>query len=178
MFNREKFKKLVHYVCWKCEDFSSLGAIKLNKILLYTERDYFLKTGESMTGETYVKRQFGPAPKHIVSVLEELQNEHKILVKDTIEYGKPKRRFINLTEPDLTNLSADELSVVDKVAPAICLRHTARSISNETHDAIWEIAELGEEMPLYTVFAVQGEVDEDDYDWARRQVAPKGELVA
>jgi hypothetical protein len=33
-FDREKFKSLVHYVCWRCmDDPSKLGSVKLNKIL-------------------------------------------------------------------------------------------------------------------------------------------------
>jgi Protein of unknown function (DUF4065) len=172
MFNREKFKNLVRYVCWKCENNTTLGAIKLNKVLLYSERAFYLRSGEPLTGETFVKRQFGPAPLHVLEVLRELQDEHIIAIKDTIEYGKSKRRFINLnTDPDLSMFTKEELAIVDRVAQDICWRHTARSISDKTHDDIWEMAEMGQEIPLFTVYAVQGEVDETDFAWAKSEVA-------
>jgi hypothetical protein len=179
MFNREKFKSLVRYICWKCENNTSLGAIKLNKVLLYSERESYLRTGEPLTGETFVKRQFGPAPIHILEILGELQNEHIIAIKDTIEYGKRKRRFINLnSDPELSAFSKEELAIVDRVAQDICWRHTAKSISDATHDLIWDMAEMGEPIPLFTVFAVQGEVDETDFAWAKEQVAALESVLA
>jgi hypothetical protein len=178
MFDRQKFKNLVRYVCWKCENNSSLGAIKLNKVLLYSERESYLRSGQVLTGETFVKRQFGPAPIHILEILHELESEHVIAIKDTIEYGRTKRRFINLSsEPELSMFSKEELAVVDRIAQDICWRHTAKSISDKTHDDIWEMADMGEPIPLFTVFAVQGEVDEQDFAWAKEQAALVGAAV-
>lgn len=170
MFDREKFKRLVHYICWKSENYPSLGAIKLNKVLLYAEREHFVKFGVPITGVVFVKRQFGPAPPAVVSVLNELQDDRAIIIRDRVEYGKPKRDFVNITEPELTGFTLAELSIVDRVMTDVCLRHTARSISNKTHDAVWEMAHMGEEIPLYTVFGVQGEVDEADFAWANSVV--------
>lgn len=36
-YNAEKFKALVHYICWKVEDPRQLGATKLNKILWFSD---------------------------------------------------------------------------------------------------------------------------------------------
>jgi hypothetical protein len=43
-------------------------------------------------------------------------------------------------------------------------------ISHASHDDIWEMAEIGEEIPLTTVFAVRGEVTEDDVAWADSEI--------
>jgi hypothetical protein len=59
-FNNKKFSNLVHYICYKCDDPSQLGATKLNKILWYCDMFSYRWNSESMTGENYIKRQFGP----------------------------------------------------------------------------------------------------------------------
>ena len=171
--DQAKFKSLVHYICAKCEDHSKLGAIKLNKVLLYSEREAFLRLGAPITGARFVKRQFGPVPIAIVSTLEELQGEGAILIRDRLMYGKQKRDFINLKEADCSMFTAQEISIVDRVTHEICFLHTARSISEKTHDDVWEMAQIGEEIPLFTVFAVQGEVDETDIAWAQEKLAAR-----
>ena len=64
--DREKFRSLVHYVCWRCaDDPAKLGRVKLNKILWLTDFTSYYETGKPMTGARYVKRQFGPVPSAI-----------------------------------------------------------------------------------------------------------------
>jgi hypothetical protein len=171
MYNGEKFKNLVLYVCSKCEDPRRLGATKLNKIIWYSERQAFLKLQKPISGVKFVKRQFGPVPIAIMPVLTQLQNEGALAIRDVEYFGKPKREFISLRNPELGEFSAQEISIIDQVTQIICEAHTAASISERTHDDIWEMAEIGEEIPLTTVFAVKGEVTESDVSWADAQIA-------
>jgi hypothetical protein len=63
--------------------------------------------------------------------------------------------------------SSDELRLIDEAFEHVCLNHTARSVSEETHGVIWELAAMGEEMPYSTVFAANdGEITEEDIAWA------------
>ena len=72
----------------------------------------------------------------------------------------------------LAVFTAEEIKLVDAAFEHVCLDHTAKSISEETHGIIWEIAQMGEEIPLATVFASDvGEVDEDDFAWAKEKLA-------
>ena len=171
MYNGKKFKTLVHYVCSKCPDPRMLGATKLNKILWYSELHAFLKLEKPISGARFVKRQFGPVPVAIVPVLKELQQEGALVVRDVEYFGKPKKEFISLRDPELSDFNADEISIVDEVTEIICEQHTAASISKQTHDDIWIMAEIGEDIPLETVFAVKGEVTEKDIAWADSKIA-------
>lgn len=166
-----KFDALVHYVCAKCEDPSKLGATKLNKVLWYCDIGSFLYFGRPMTGETYVKRQFGPVPKHILAAKQRLIAKGALIEREAPLYGYAQKQLLALTRPDLSRFSGDEISLVDDVLDAICHNHTAASISQLTHDHVWEAAEIGEELPLYTVFALRrGELDESDMAWARAEM--------
>ena len=73
MLDWAKFKSAVHYICDKASsDPSVLGAIKLNKVLWYSDVINYLITGKPITGETYIKRQHGPVPKDIIRAIDEL----------------------------------------------------------------------------------------------------------
>jgi hypothetical protein len=170
-FNSDKFKALVHYICYRA-DRADLGATKLNKTLWYADLWTYLMHGTSMTGEGYIKQQFGPVPKHILSSLEELQTEGKIAVRDAEFFRYEKKEYIALKRPDLSLFSGEEISIVDELINMICRGHTARSISDKTHDRIWELADIGEEIPYYTAFAGSlGEIDQNDITWAHRSIS-------
>lgn len=169
-YDAVKFKAMVHYICAGCEDYRKLGATKLNKIVLYAEREAYLHLGGGISSPRFVKRQFGPVPVAMVPVLHELNEEKKIIIRERSVGGNVKRDFINIAEPDLSMFNASEISIIDRVAHDVCHNHTATSISLETHDDVWEMAEIGEDLPMFTVFAVQGEVDEDDIMWAQGEI--------
>lgn len=166
-FDRQKFLDLVHYVCHKADDPSVLGAVKLNKVLWYSDVIHFMVTGSSITGEEYIKRQLGPVPRHIVAAVDQLVFDGRVARGKVDYFGFVKSEYIALKEPDLSRFTADEISRIDDAFEHVCLNHTAKSVSDETHDVVWKLAEIGEVMPYATVFATaQGEIDEDDLAWA------------
>ena len=161
-----KFTELVHYVIGKQGNPRKLGATKLNKILWYADTFAYRATGETITGERYVKRQYGPVPKKILATVESLERRGRILVREAGVPGRA-REFVSLSDADVTVFSEKELSIVDVVIEHICNEHTASSISEMSHDKIWDIAELGEEIPIFAVLAGRpGVVTKEDRKWA------------
>ncbi len=168
--NWNKLKALVHYVCEKAEDPSVLGSIKLNKVLWYSDVIHYLEHGDSITFETYVKRQHGPVPKHILPIIRELIAENKVARGRVDHFGYLKNEYIAIQDADTNIFNGEEMSIIDNSFEHVCLNHTAKSISEETHGVIWQIAQMGEDIPYRSVFAsVVGEVDEDDIVWAQQQ---------
>lgn len=166
--NRAKFRNLVHYVCFKCDDASILGATKLNKVLWYSDVISYVAFGHSITNETYIKQQFGPVPKDILRAIDELEDKGALVVRDVAFFGKKKKEYIAMTEPDLSKFEAREISLIDQVIDFVCKENTATSISRETHDYIWGIAAIGEELPYETAFVSEfGDIDESDINWAK-----------
>jgi hypothetical protein len=173
-FDREKFKALVHYVCWSCKDDpSKLGSTKLNKILWLSDVLKYYRSGSPLTGARYVKRQFGPVPRAIVPVLGELEKEGSVFSRQVLFHGKPKAEFI-VVRPPAINLSDEERTLVDRTISYVCDEHTAKSISELSHDAVWRSAEDGEDIPYFTIFATKGELDEDEREWARQEIEGMG----
>jgi hypothetical protein len=167
--NREKMKSLAHYICQKAEDNPDiLGSVKLNKVLWYSDALQFLKTGVSITGETYLKRQHGPVPQNIVGIMGELNDSKQVMRGKSNFHGYTKTEYITIESADISAFTASEIAIVDEMFEFVCKRNTASSISEATHTPIWDMANIGEEIPLNTLFAVhKGDVDEDDVQWAK-----------
>jgi len=172
MFNRDKFKALIHYVCWLSRDKPvDLGAVKLNKILWFSEVIAFAKNGEPITGARFVKQKFGPVPRAIVPVLKELQSEGTLNVIEVEYYGRLKQQYVCQADPDPVMLSDDERELVNEIASAITSDHTATSISDLTHDAIWKLAEIGNDIPFHAVLASSlGKLSDKEIAAARRRM--------
>ena len=171
-FDREKFKKLVYYICWRCKDDPSrLGAVKLNKSLWAADFTAYVSLGAPITGARYVKRQFGPAPSAIVPVVAELSAEGALLVRDVAYHGKLKKEYVAHGAPPPPDfMSPAEKDIADAAIDFVCDAHTAGSISEATHDHVWKAAAEGEEIPYYTVFAKPGELLNEDFLWGFEQL--------
>jgi hypothetical protein len=170
--NRAKLKTLVHYVIAK-SDPSHLGAIRLNKILWFADSIAYRATGASISGETYIKRQLGPVPKHILATLGELEHENAIVIKKRdLVVGHPMTEYIALTDPDISALSAQEIAIVESMRELICNRLTAMEVSAFSHDVVWQAANVGEEIPLAATLAGRtGEVSAEVQSWADKAIA-------
>jgi len=168
----KKLKNITHYICEKCSDPNKLGTTKLNKILWLIDCISYEKTGKSVTKATYIKRQYGPVPKEILEVKNELQKEGKIAIRKDFVCGRiVQEKLISLKEPDINGFTSKEISLSDSIIADICFNHTAKSISELTHDEIWEAAEIGEQLPLFVVFARNnGEINENDISWAKEKL--------
>ena len=170
-FDRDKFKALVHYVCWKRRDDPAklLGSTKLNKILWLADFITYYREGAPITGARYVKREFGPVPRAIMPVLRDLEREGAVFTREISFHGRPKVDFIIAREP-MVEFSMKELETIDRIITFVCEEHTAKSISDLSHDHIWHSAEDGEEIPYFTIFAIPGELTEDDRQWALQAI--------
>jgi hypothetical protein len=162
----QKFVDLVHYICWRCEDPRQLGATKLHKIAWYIDTYIYRRDGQSLTGETYVKRQFGPTARAMLPTLAQLSAEGKIEERQRVSEYDPQE-FHSLREPDKSRFSDEDLRIIDAVIRDVCAKFSATSISEYSHDQVWEAAEIGEELPLYTVLSgTAGEITNEDMAWA------------
>jgi hypothetical protein len=168
--NRDKLKTLVHYTIWECKNPALLGAIKLNKVPWLADLIAYVNSGASITGEHYRKGQFGPIAMSMVGIVDELKRENKIAIREGTN-DNPRVDYFALTRPDISIFNADEVSIIRECIDFVCRKHTAMGISDKTHDIIWQLAELGEEIPQPAMLASRlGEVTEDDVAWARETI--------
>jgi hypothetical protein len=170
IFNRAKFKALVHYICWRCEDPRVLGPVKLNKVLWYAERIWYFRAGELFVGATYLKHHHGPLAKPLGPLLQELENDGALSIRERSHGGGMTQYFARF-EPDLSVFTAPEISLVDALIETVCLRAAASPVDVAADDQVLKLAQIGETLPHYTVFAARpAEIIKRDMDWAVEHV--------
>jgi hypothetical protein len=175
----EKFKTMVHQIVASAPDPQRLGATRLNKICWYADTLAYGLWGKSITGETYVKRERGPVPKAILPTLRELEHAGAIGVRDH-QYlpGRKIRLFVAMQDADVSGFTADELDILKYVTDFVC-DHTASEISELSHDAIWDAANDGEEIPMCaTLVARPAQMNEKIKAWAEKMVEKVAEQPA
>lgn len=190
LLNRRKLRALVHYVCHQAPR-ERLGKVKLHKILYYADINAYVRFGEGITGEVYVKQKFGPVSLHLEEVLEELAEDGLVVLReaegdndsamsdDSIgEAGSRRYRkgeFVSVRKPVLEGFLAEEVEVIDGVIEWICFNHTARSISQHSHDEVWNLLEMGEEIPYATAYVSKlGVITQDDIEWGLAEIKRLG----
>jgi uncharacterized phage-associated protein len=173
--NRSKLKALVLYVIWRAGRRGGFGATKLNKVLWFADARHYVMYGKPITGETYIRKKFGPVPEHINEICKELEKSGLISKHAETYHGKDLKRFIANSPPPVDMFSADELSVIDWWIKSIDEEHSAASISEKSHDYAWKIASEGEALPLYAMFAsrIRAPLGEE-LEWARKEAKRLG----
>jgi hypothetical protein len=165
-----KLAAAAHYVIARTEP-SQLGATKLNKILWYSDIEYYRRTGHSITSvKTYVRLPRGPVPHRIDDALKLLQREGKILERKAKVYDYDRREFIWAKQPDVSIFTADQIDVINIFIDLIKTM-TAEQISNITHeDAMWVELGNGEPMPVNAGSVIPRSPTEANLAWATSQI--------
>lgn len=151
-FNKEKFKKLLHYIIHKCGSNSNVGKTVIYKLLYFSDFNYFELYEKPLTNEIYRRLPHGPAPTHFDIAIDELIKEEKISVTPKPLYlDRLQYRYKSLKEPEF-NFSKDEINVIDEVIDKLSPMN-ASEISEYSHgDMPWRAAEDYELMKYSFVF--------------------------
>lgn len=158
--NMEKFEEAVHYICATCTEGDRLSAVKLNKILYYSDMIHYAKTGTAITGASYAKRQRGPAAKQILSAMENLRRQMRLDWKHVPVFEGARREFDAHGDTNLSLFSGDEIKQIDAMIRFVCDQGAAE-VSEFSHTIVWEAADMGEELP-YDTFLVSYLREPDD----------------
>lgn len=136
MSHQKIYKALVHYIIFRCRNYPArLGTIRLNKTLWFSDLISYQENGDSITGETYVKRECGPVPTSITKILAELRDEGRIeVVQPEFEYEPTK--YVSKCPPQWELIKKEDELVIEFVLDSI-LGNAANEISEGTHEEIW-----------------------------------------
>lgn len=162
--DREKLKEAVWLIASYCPP-EELGNVKLHKILYFSDMFYFLREGRPITGEDYLKQQFGPTSRHLSATVNALKAEGKLDVTETEFFGMYKKNYIPKFPYKQTYLSDAETNLIKMMAD-FARGINAREISEISHNSAWEAAEMGERIPYFTALQFAPvEITEADVTW-------------
>ena len=164
-FDREKLQEAVWLLADYCPP-EELGNVKLHKMLYFADMLHFLQEGRPITGVEYLKQKFGPTARYLTSALQELQAQDLMRVDETNFYGFYKKSYVTLRPYQAQRLSPHEQDTLREVADYVRGK-SAKEISELSHNAAWEAAELGEVIPYFTALRLAPEeITDEDRSWA------------
>lgn len=157
---QQRFRELIIYVSKESERDPYFGAIKLNKILYYSDFFAFERFGVPLTGLPYFRLPFGPAPQLMVPIRADLIKEGAIEIKQVDVGGHLQDRTIALRDPYLSLFSKDELSLVDGIIKTFW-GQSATEVSLISHDVRWRTLNDRDALP-YDMAYLDDEITDDD----------------
>ena len=176
--NDNKAKELLLYIVLLSEGDDNFGATKLNKLMFFSDFIYYLNSGNAITGQEYVKRDGGPMLNIFYKIKDDLLENGAIAFRIRDRFGKTQHRIFALREPDLSQFSATEIDLVNRVITEF-MDMNATQISHESHKFMgWESAEINEVIPYETALLGTRELTEAEFDYADTLEPLAAELLA
>jgi transcriptional regulator with XRE-family HTH domain len=140
----EKFKQVLLYVLERCAGKPNVGETVLNKLLYFIEFNFYERYEEHMIGATFKKLQFGPVPQNMDLVLSKMEEDGTIKMFKAEYHGFLQKRYMPLTKPNLQELRASEIEIIDQVINQLS-DFSARAISDYSHkDLPWKATQDGD----------------------------------
>jgi len=169
-FDAEKFKELIVYIAAASRDDPTFGAVKLNKILYYTDFAAYRRFGQPITGATYFKLREGPAPRELLVTRDELIEQGRLRIEEQPYFGYMQKRLVPSedSEPAPEFLSPEEQKLVEEII-AFFRGKTAREVSDYSHrEPGWIIAEDRADIPYESAWLSAEPVDQETEEEALR----------
>jgi transcriptional regulator with XRE-family HTH domain len=158
-FSKNKFKNLLLYILEKCGSKPNVGETVIYKLLYFSDFGFYQKYKKHLSGATYVKMPFGPAPCDFSSIVEKMIDNKKIQKVITEYNGFMQKKYIPLVNADMSEFEKDEIDFIDKIIDKYS-NYSARDISSISHEQIpWRIADYNKLMKY------------EDLDYSRAQIA-------
>ena len=141
-----------------------MGATRLNKVLWFADIIAYRRRGRSLTGaESYRRMQHGPVPHGIDTVLNNLKVQGAVSEEGAPTLFGVRREFLSRRAPDVSCFSPEDIALIHEVMTFV-LTHNAAEISEQTHDALWDEIENGQDMSVAAASVFPAEITEEDFD--------------
>jgi len=152
--NKDKFKQVLLYILDKCGAKANVGETVIYKLLYFSDFNFYELFEDYLTGASYKKISFGPAPCDFQEIVQEMIDEKQLKKITADYYGRPQKKYIPLVNADINawNWSAREKEVVDNVIERLSSMD-ATTISDYSHgDIPWEVTPDKDIIDYDTVF--------------------------
>jgi hypothetical protein len=152
-FQSRKFKELILYFSQRgLDEGLVIGSTKLNKLLFFTDFEAYGRLGQPVTGATYQRLQWGPAPRELLWVRDQLLRDDEVRWKE-----KPENEWDDVLVPEsaanLDLFSQEEIAIADEIFDEMRpYNATASSDLSHERSAGWRVQGDRETIPYESVF--------------------------
>lgn len=168
--SKERLRELMLFISDRCENDPTFGAIKLNKILFFSDFFSFAEHSRAITGVPYRKYMQGPVPTVLKRLRDKMEQSGEIAIRKKKYLGGIQHRVVPLREPDLDKFNAHDIVMVEQVIEAFWGR-SATEVSKLSHDRAWRNASEGEAIPYEAAFVSDEPLTERDEAIAEEMIA-------
>ena len=114
--NEKKYKNAILFFAKKIQN-GTLGKLKMMKLLYFLDFDFFEKYGRSVTGDEYLRFEYGPVPRMGEKILKEMSGNEIQITKRKIADGLNDQMHIEaLKDFDMNVFTKEELLMLEEVA--------------------------------------------------------------
>jgi hypothetical protein len=146
-YDEQKFTELLLYVAEQLRSDRSGGATKLNKVLFFADFAHVRRTGAPITGASYQKLPYGPAPRRLVPVRDQLVAGGAAHLEHAEFLGRTLQRLVPDRPADLSVFGDAEIATIDQVLADLD-GLTAVQVSDLSHEEPgWRLVDEGETIP-------------------------------
>lgn len=143
---------MILYLADRSKDDPLFGAVKLAKLMFFSDFIAFREIGQSISGLEYRKLPQGPVPTAAKSVMAQLQKKGSIHIEERKVGRTVQSRVVSDVRPTQDFFEPGEVDVMDKVLTALRPRN-ASEVSNLSHHFIgWQTACDNEVIPYSVSF--------------------------
>jgi hypothetical protein len=169
-FDGTNFSELMLYISSRCEADPTFGAVKLNKILFYSDFYAYRTLGESITGATYQKLPEGPAPREMLPERRRLIQSDRATLEPRPYFSGVQHRVVPSAKYNFQTIdeyiSPQQREVVEEVI-SFFEGKTAREVSDYSHrEPGWNLVDFREDIPYETAWLSTDPPEEDERNLA------------
>lgn len=170
------FEKATQALLYIITEISNAGQHQSFKTLYRAEQQYMSEYGDTILGDTFTKMDDGPVPSHVRDLISMAAGTYRgrWLGSKGAEYMKERVRVDGkylhaLVSPDMDYLAETEKESLDR-AIAYCRDKSFAQLREESHDAAWHDATLGQAMNILKI-AQAGGASEDAIEYLQESLS-------
>ena len=150
--NLDKFKEVLLYILGKVGSKPNIGETVIYKLLYFIDFDYYEKYEEQLMGATYLKNQHGPTPIEFKKIIEKMIKDKEIEKVKSVYFAFPQTKYLPLRKPNLVNLKATEMELIDEVLCKLSDMNAAQISEYSHNDEPWLTTESGQRIEYESAF--------------------------
>lgn len=150
--NLEKFKEVFLYILNKVGSKPNIGETVVYKLLYFIDFDYYEKFEEQLIGATYIKNQYGPTPIEFKKIVDKMIQSKEIEKIESSYFNFPQTKYLPLRRPDLSQLKANEIELIDDVLNRLSDTNAAQISVYSHNDVPWITTQDGKIIEYESVF--------------------------
>ena len=150
--NIRKFKEVLLYIVAKVGAKPNVGETVIYKLLYFIDFDHYERYEEQLIGATYKKNKYGPTPLEFREVVGQMIEAREIVKVADKYFNYPQTKYLPLRNPDLSQMSAREIDVIDHVLNRLSDMNAGQIGEYSHNDVPWLTTDEGGIIPYEAVF--------------------------